>query len=134
MPVLSFIVVDQHLDGPVMKLDVLFDDYMLYSVKIMHVDAHEKHLNAGRFANYVKDLSSNEVKIRLDSGSRAAVGPNNHHYIEPLTSMIEWCSDQTKNTKILWNMAIDPVNVSAIDARFNFSDPELAIQFKLTWA
>lgn len=121
-------------DGePYLIYEVLHGDFMLYDIPIIKITAEEDNIlaRAGRFTNMWYTADENEVSFEHQSTFWAMKGLETD-YRQKMTAYIEWIAAETKGNDEAWYFALDVRSVSHIITKFYFTNPDTALQFKLS--
>jgi hypothetical protein len=104
---------------------------LLYVVSLFELNHNESSLADGRFKNYSAPLRVNEVVSTLDM-----TRPSHHadDYQTLVTKQIEWIACETFNTPISWAFSVEATSSQFMANHYFFSDPDLAVHFKLYWS
>jgi len=101
--------------------DVMKGLHHLYKLEIMQVQSGELNLDAGRFANFVRDELPYKVVLRFDGNG----GQISRRFAE----LVEWIAGQG----VKWSFEPQPESVGRMAIAFTFESVTAAVTFKLVW-
>lgn len=119
--------------GPCLTYDVCSKGGLkLYSIIIVGLDYQERKLNDGRFKQFDLRLRDNKVTLGFDSreSSREFGAPRDY----TVEDQIEWLARETHGTDKTWGLNVESEHTNHLEHHFFFSDPNMAVLFKLYWS
>lgn len=126
-----FAIAETSSNSALLVYEVLSGDLVMYRIGIMQLDTCENSMMCGRFANLDPRTTANPIDYEFQSSTWAMKSLKGIYQVD-MTDHINWIADNIKGTGGTWFFDLSCKSVSHIVTTFFFSDPELAIQFKLT--